>query len=267
MLSAMVPASSACGNKVPTLQTPDLTTATVMTAMLASFTWDALIRLRVSTTLNWIYVRAIPTPKPQFDSSEVRALLEATARLSCTTPEMADVWAHVFPDIPWSYDVAERDGWKRAELRAEIDAIVANLYGLSVPEYAYVLTTFPLLDRDQPALPGDVFVTEGDEKSRGKPEERGVTWDETDEGIVELVSRSFITRDPALLRYMQRKQYPISADLETFYREEVRLDPHGPLSRFRIGSVRDLEMRVLEAKKRGAVAYVPSGRGGGSDEE
>lgn len=266
MLAAMVPAFSVCGNKVPTLQVPDFTAAISLTAILASFCWDALIRLRVSTTLNWIYVRAIPTPRPDRNGPEVRALLAATARLCCTTPEMADIWTHVFPDVPWSYDVAERDGWKRGELRAEIDAIVADLYGLSVPEYAYVLTTFPLLDRDQPPLPGDAFATEGNEKSKGAPEERGVSWDESEEGIVELTPRSFVTRDLALLRYMQRKQYPIPADLEMFYRDEVRLDPRSPLSRFRIGKIRDLESRVLEAQKLGAMAYVPSGRGGGDDE-
>ncbi len=40
------------------------------------------------------------------------------------------------------------------------------MYGLSVEEYAMVLTGFPLLDRSQPALPGDAFLTEGDEKSK-----------------------------------------------------------------------------------------------------
>jgi len=44
--------------------------------------------------------------------------------------------------------------------------MAAELYGLSVEEYAMVLTGFPLLDRDQPALSGDALLTEGDEKSK-----------------------------------------------------------------------------------------------------
>jgi hypothetical protein len=209
---------------------------------------------------------AVPANDQLTDSNRIR-VIQQIARLSCTTPEMADLWADVFPDVPWSYDVAERDGWKRAEIRADIDAIVADLYGLTVPEYAYLLTTFPLLDRDQPALPGDLFVTEGNDASRGKADDRGKTWDETDDGVVELVPRSFVTRDLALLRYMDRKHYPIPEDLDAFYRVEVGFDPRGAMSRFRIGEIRDLEKRVLEAKKRGAIAYLPSGRGGVQDED
>lgn len=268
MLSALIPASSTCGNKVPMLSTRTVADATLLVAFLASLTWDALIRLRVSNTLNWIYVRQVPTPDIRTIPSEVRnRLLVATAKLSCTTPELADVWNGIFADAPWSYGSAERDGWKRAELRAEIDAIVADLYGLSVPELAYMLTTFPLLDRDQPSLAGDGFVTEGTEASRGKPEDRGVTWDESDDGIVEIAPRGFITRDLLLLRYMERKRYPIPQDIEEFFRDVVGLDPRGPLSRFRVGEVRDLETRVIAAKKRGAIAYVPSGRGGPQEEE
>jgi hypothetical protein len=174
----------------------------------------------------------------------------------------------VYANFSSGFIIAQpRDPWKRAELRAEIDAIVADLYGLSVPEYAYILTTFPLLDRDQSPLPGDGFVTEGNDASRGTPEQRGITWDETEDGIVEIAPRSFVTRDLALLRYMQRKGFPIPADLDAFYREDVGIDPRGPLSRFRIGTIRDLEARVIEAKKLGAVAYIPSGRGGVQDEE
>jgi hypothetical protein len=159
---------------------------------------------------------------------------------------------------------AERDSAKRATLRAEIDAIVADLYGLSVPEYAYVLTAFPLLDRDQPALPGDRFVTDGDERSKRRGE-RGEAWDEVEGAIVEFQPRSFVTRDLALLTYMQRKKYPIPQDLHAFYRDVVGHDPEGPLSRFRIGEVRDLEARVLRAKEMGAIAYIPSGSGEDED--
>nr|WP_240807123.1 N-6 DNA methylase [Polyangium spumosum] len=268
MIAAIVPGDVTCGNKVPVLRSTHDDVVNVLPGILGSLTADFIIRLRVGATLNWIYVARLIVPRrEEIDSTSLERLRVLVARLSCTTPEMADVWTHVFPDEPWSYDSAERDPWKRAELRAEIDAIVADLYGLSVPEYAYVLTTFPLLDRDQPPLPGDGFVTEGKEASRGSDDERGVTWDETEDGIVEITPRSFITRDLALLRYMQRKGYPIPADLDAFYRDVVGLDPRGPLSRFRVGALRDLEARVIEAKKRGAVAYVPSGRGGGQDEE
>ena len=38
--------------------------------------------------------------------------------------------------------------FERQKLRAEIDAIVAHLYGLTDDEFAYILTTFPLVSDD-----------------------------------------------------------------------------------------------------------------------
>src|SRR5690606_8319040 len=154
---------------------------------------------------------------------------------------------------------AERDPWRRGELRAELDAIVADLYGLSVAEYARVLAGFPLLDRDQPPLPGDAFVTDASSDEPSGTE--GEDWERTSFGVYERKPRSFVTRDLALLTYIRHKGAAPPQDLHRFYADEVGIDPDGPLSRFRIGEVRDLIDRVALAKQRGAVAYVPSGRG------
>ena len=63
-----------------------------------------------------------------------------------------------------------------------IDAVVAELFELTPSEYAYILSTFPLLDRDQPPLPGD---------HRVRPTNKGI----------DRRRQSFITRDLALLTY------------------------------------------------------------------
>jgi hypothetical protein len=42
-----------------------------------------------------------------------------------------------------------RDTGDRAQLRAEIDAYVAHLYGLSRDDFAYILDTFPVLERKE----------------------------------------------------------------------------------------------------------------------
>jgi hypothetical protein len=268
MLAALLPSGCAAGNKVPALA-PREASPVPLAGLLSSFVWDYLVRLRISTTLNWTYVASCPTPTPgSIPAAVSRELAECVCRLSCTTPELADYWNAVFPDQPWTYDSAERDPWTRAELRAEIDAIAAELYGLSVPEYARVLSGFPLLDRDQPPLPGDCFLTEGDETVKARPGwQRGVNWAEVQGACFELKPRSFITRDLALLTYARRQGYPIPADLECWYRDAVGLDPCGPLSRFRIGEVKDLETRVVRARELGAVAYVPTARGVAEAEE
>lgn len=42
-----------------------------------------------------------------------------------------------------------RDTGNRAQLRAEIDAYVAHLYGLSRDDFAYILDTFPVLKKKE----------------------------------------------------------------------------------------------------------------------
>jgi hypothetical protein len=136
-------------------------------------------------------------------------------------------------------------------------------YGLSVEEYAYVLTTFPKLDRNQPGLEGDAHVTDGDERSRQKGT-KGVDWEARPWSTVEREPRSFITRDLALLTYLRRKKYAIPERLDEWFRDDVGFDPECELSRFRVGRLKDLVERVAQAKALGAVAYVPSRR---SDDE
>jgi hypothetical protein len=119
--------------------------------------------------------------------------------------------------------------------------MVAGLYGLSSAEFAYILTTFPLLDRDQPPLPGDFFVR-WDKRGKAKEE-----------------PRSFVTRDTALLAYFRHLNLTSPDDLAAWYRDNVGInmidDPSCP---YRIGAIRGLEDRVAEYQRRGAIAYIPS---------
>jgi len=254
-LGAAIGPHNIAGHKVPFLILPDSATMLAATAIFNSFVYDYLIRMRVSNSMTWNFLSMIPSPFPKQVLSREFNIQEQVLQLSCTTPELAPYWNEVFPDKPWTYDSAERDLWKRAVLRAEIDAIVADLYGLTVPEYARILTTFPLLDRDHPPLPGDLFLTEGDTKT---PKKRRL---DTPHGIFDTKPRSFITRDFALLTYMQHKGYPVPEHLDEWFRDEVGLDPEGPLSRFRIGEIKDLEARVEEARSIGAIPYLPTTRG------
>jgi len=48
-----------------------------------------------------------------------------------------------------------RDTGDRAQLRAEIDAYVAHLYGVSRDEFAYILDTFPVLKRKEETVFGE----------------------------------------------------------------------------------------------------------------
>jgi len=140
-----------------------------------SFVADWLLRLQVSTGVGYYLLEQTAFPRPAVDAEQSRAVIVRALRLTCFSSHMADLWnevAQYYPsqlETPSRSELAVTDLSERARLRAEIDAIVADLYGLSVEDFAYILTTFPLLDRSQPALAGDVFIRQTNRGERIEP--------------------------------------------------------------------------------------------------
>jgi hypothetical protein len=166
-------------------------------------------------------------------------------------------------------------------LRARIDALVADAYGLSVQEFAYILSTFPLLDRNQPPLPMR-------RSEIGNPN-------------AETEPKSTVTRDLALFAFMLHKGWQpspfgqsnpdfhrwlceklgvpvgsavpspmathaspqIPADLAEWFAREV---PEAQIPE--MGEIRDLEERLFVALKQlNATAYIPTQREGEEETE
>jgi hypothetical protein len=224
----MLPAGLAAGNKVPTLTTDSRDCHLAWIGLANSFFVDFLIRQKISTTINLFYLETLPIVRPKIDAVEFLQLVTCAARLVSISPE-----------IQLAEPALELR--ERARLRAEIDAIVTGLYDLSPVEFGYILTTFPLLDRDQPPLPSDFFVRWN---KQGKPK---------------LEPRSYITRDTALLAYFNHRGIAPPDDLAVWYRDEVAVNMIDDEScPFRMGPIRNLEQRVAEAHRRGAIAYIPS---------
>ena len=69
------------------------------------------------------------------------------ARLTCTRAEFADLWQAVMGEA-WTPASSATDPVARQQLRNELDALVAHLYGLSRSEFAHILNTFPLVFAD-----------------------------------------------------------------------------------------------------------------------
>jgi len=241
LLTAMIPRDCPCPHPVPTLTTsPDSSEVHLLWVGIAnSFVADWLLRLQVSTGVGYYLLEQTAFPRPSVDAEQSRAVIVRVLGLACFSSHMADLWNEVaqhYPDdlvVPWRPELAASRLSERARLRSEIDAIVADLYGLSVEEFAYILTTFPLLDRSQPALPGDLFIRQTNRGERIEP-------------------RSCITRDTALLEYCRHKGVAPPDDIVAFY-ADIGVD----ISR-RTGPIRNLEERVAEATRLGAIAYVPT---------
>ena len=113
-----------------------------LVGVLNSFVMDACIRQRVAANINMFYVYQLPVPRLTEKDPAFAPIVARAAKLICTTPEFDDLAREVGLG---SHAEGVTDPAARATLRAELDGLVAHLYGLTEDEFAYILTTFPLV--------------------------------------------------------------------------------------------------------------------------
>jgi hypothetical protein len=138
------------GNKCPGIRVVDDDNKLLITlpeqlylcAMLNSFVVDSMFKNRVSTTLNFFYVYQTPIPRLTKTDQPFQKIVERAAKLICTTPEFDDLAAEVGLG---SHTNGITDEVQRAQLRAELDGIIAHLYHLTETEFAHILQTFPIV--------------------------------------------------------------------------------------------------------------------------
>jgi hypothetical protein len=297
--TAVIAPSAVCGNSLPTLSfSPEKPALPILWGSLAnSFVVDCIARRKVLINLNFFLVSQLPMPRLSPDDGLGRELVVLAARLNCVIPELAELWEEVakhypeamhpqwqlpHPDLPTcpSAQLPTCDPSERQFLRARIDALVADAYGLSVQEFAYILSTFPLLDRNAPPLPMR-------RSEIGNPN-------------AETEPKSTVTRDLALFAFMLHKGWQpspfgqsnpdfhrwlceklsasvhegkrasesdelpqIPADLAEWFAREV---PEAQIPE--MGEIRDLEERLFVALKQlNATAYIPTQREGEEETE
>jgi hypothetical protein len=149
MVSAMIPPAFH-GNKLPTVKVFDEASKRLidsvsqlfLCAIWNSFIIDWMLRQKVTTTLNFFYLYQLPIPRLGRMDTAFAPIATRAALLICTTPEFNDLAQEVGLK---SYRGGATDPAERARLRAELDGLVANLYGLTEVELAHVLSTFPLV--------------------------------------------------------------------------------------------------------------------------
>jgi N-6 DNA Methylase len=198
-------------------------------SLLNSFVINFLIRQKVTSHVSTYLINQLPIPRLSANHPVSQLLVPLTARLICTDERFSPLWEALAINYPhamtseWDETCAAIDLSERALLRTHIDTIIADLHNIDEFDFAYILNTFPLLDRDQPPLPGE--------------------------------ERSFITRDLALLTlFTQRGKIPPS-DIIAFFSEA------GVDIRQRTGPIVDLAERVrIATQELGAIAYQPSQR-------
>ena len=145
-MAALIPSGVACGNKVPTILFPDDPSEDrllVWTAIANSFVFDWMLRRVLTTTVNYFLLQSVPLPKLTKDGLPWKKILSAAREL------------HLLDKAGSSRETYER----MVQLRGDVDAEVAVAYGLDLDDMELVLGDFPLLDRGQIALPGEVKST------------------------------------------------------------------------------------------------------------
>ncbi len=147
LISTVIPPGRFCGNTLISSTSPhDVSTLLAITSLFTSFTIDWLIRQKVTAHCNIFYMMQLPIPRLTVKDSAFRPLMERAARLVGTTAEFDALLKEVFGPKATHKSHGVSDPMDRQKLRAEIDALVAQLYGLTESEFAHILGTFPLVD-------------------------------------------------------------------------------------------------------------------------
>jgi hypothetical protein len=143
----MLPPGCVCGNKAPTERRPHDRPVWHALALLSttnSSVYDWLLSQRVRATVNAFIRDNLPIPSSQLSSP---LAVHSALRLVCNDSGFARLWAELLkdqwrePKPPFTWPVLATDD-ERWEVRAAIDAVVADAYGLNREQYAHVLSTF-----------------------------------------------------------------------------------------------------------------------------
>lgn len=146
LMASLIPAGVVCGNKVPTIlfpEDPSEERLLVWVCVANSLAFDWMLRRVLTTTVNYFLLQSVPMPKLAKDGLPWRRLANAARELRSLDSAGATCGTYE----------------RMAQLRGEIDAEVAVAYGLNLKDMELVLQDFPILDRGQIALPGELKST------------------------------------------------------------------------------------------------------------
>jgi hypothetical protein len=148
LIAAIIPPNSCCNHKI-SVAAPHLSNISFMEMLFVlgiinSFIIDYLVRFKISTSVGMFHFYQLPVPRLTAGAPFFDAIVPRAARLTCTRSEFADLWQAVIGE-PWDERKAATDPVERQQLRDELDALIAHLYGLSRAEFAHILGAFPLV--------------------------------------------------------------------------------------------------------------------------
>jgi hypothetical protein len=143
MIATVVHKSLFCGNTlIVSREVNNFKNLLVISSLLNSFVCDFVIRQRVTAHCNMFYVYQTPVPRLTEKDPYFQEIVERAAKLICTTAEYDELAREVGLT---SHENGVTDERERGKIRAELDGIIAHLYGLTETEFSHILSTFPIV--------------------------------------------------------------------------------------------------------------------------
>ncbi|MCZ7534445.1 MAG: N-6 DNA methylase [Acidimicrobiia bacterium] len=151
LAAAVVPPDTVCGDKVPTISFEDGEEwrYCIWLATANSIAMDYIARKQIVLKVSFTVMDGLPFPVINPDSGVGRALIDNALRLTCVSEDMDGFRAQVIKSADLSHNHGTPPAIEeasRAQLRAEIDAIVAReCFDLSRDEFEHILDDFTKL--------------------------------------------------------------------------------------------------------------------------
>jgi hypothetical protein len=146
LISAVIPKNCFCDNSCNYVLPNTYSTERELlfiTSVFSSFVADYWVRRQVNTNITIGVVKQLPIPRLTESDPAFAPLVERAARLICTTPAYDDLARAVGLG---NHTHGVTDPAHRARLRAELDGLIAHVYGLTEEEFRHILDTFPLVE-------------------------------------------------------------------------------------------------------------------------
>lgn len=144
-ISTIIPPGYVCGNSIAIIRLDTNKNLCFLVGVMNSFVIDYFIRQKVSANINMFYF--LETPVPRLSSGkEFEFIVRKVAQLVCTTNEFAELKE----EIGIEQGLANEN--ERNMARAQLDATIAKLYGITKEELAFILEKFPNVPQKQKDL-------------------------------------------------------------------------------------------------------------------
>nr|WP_298522437.1 N-6 DNA methylase [uncultured Halomonas sp.] len=144
---------SAVGNKYPLLFLPVAMNPRLKAALqgnLASLALDYVARQKIGgTTLNFFIAKQLPVLPPEaYSEAALEYIVPRVLELTYTSHDLAPFARDLgYEDAPFSWEPE-----RRHQLRCELDAYYAHLYGLTCDELRYILDPAEVMGPDYPSV-------------------------------------------------------------------------------------------------------------------